>query len=311
MTEKELLRNAIIGCAVADALGYPFEFGFPSPNEFCDYYDGADPIVISDDSQMSLFTLEAMVLAYMAKDTSVEGVVSHLTDAYQAWYTTQQQSALPIKDNKIHIRLLRYRDMYVRRAPGNTCLASLESLRVRGTVPDNDRKGAGANMRVVPLAFLNLIGIPSDSAAACEVATGSAMITHKHPILKELMPIQQVLMSNLKGVSDFNEALKATVVVAFPQWLVNMIDNSDNAQGWTADEALGIAIAANSRYTDFKNIMEFCVCRSGDSDTVAAIAGGLWGLSGKPIPDRLWGRVKEKDIIEDFLGWVCTELGIR
>ena len=307
MTEIELLKNAIVGCAVGDGLGCLFEFNTVSIREFTNYYNSLEPMEVTDDTQMTLFSLEALVHAYQAGDTSVAGVVSHLADAYQAWYTTQLGK--PNKEYYATSRLLNYRALYERRAPGNTCMSSLAALQEHGRVPDNDRKGNGANMRVVPLAFLNLIGIPSDSSDAMAVVTGSALITHKHPLLLELMPIQQRLMANVKGNQDFVVALGKTFEVEPPpQWLLDAMDNADTVEGWTADQALAVAIVANYRYDNFMEIMAYCICRKGDSDTIAAIAGGFWGMSGKPVPDMLWQRVREKLLIEDFLGWCSARI---
>ena len=309
MKEKELLRNAIIGCAVGDALGAPFEFGYATPQKFSDYYDSGECLEITDDTQMSLFTLDGMVHAFKAGATSVSGAVDNISSAYLSWYTTQRGPS--INEYKATCHLLQYRDLYQRRLPGNTCLASLDQLNLMGKVSPNDRKGAGANMRIVPLAFLNLLGIELKSEVAREIAIGSALITHKHPLLMELMPIQLNLMASVKGNSDFRDGLRKTVAECpFPQWLISCIANADHAEGWVAEEALGVAIAANCRFGNFKEMMTYCICRSGDSDTIAAIAGGLWGLSGKSIPDNLWQRTDERILIEDFLDWTNRELGI-
>jgi len=89
------------------------------------------------------------------------------------------------------------------------------------------------------------------------------------------MPIQQCLMANVKGNPDFRDALQRTSDdCPFPQWLKSAIKKSDTAEGWISEEALGIAITANYRFDNFKEMMAYCICRQGDSDTIAAIAGG-------------------------------------
>jgi len=115
MTEKELLRNAMIGCAVGDALGWPYEFDCPTAEQFGDYYDSDDHMEITDDTQMSLFTLDGMVHALKAGVTSAEGIVNHISSAYLSWYVTQRGCGK--NAHQAPCRLMIYRELYATRAP--------------------------------------------------------------------------------------------------------------------------------------------------------------------------------------------------
>src|SRR5690349_20305047 len=58
------LRDILISGAVADALGADIEFmPNPSKDDFLHEVNGTHPLRITDDTQMSLFTAEALLLS--------------------------------------------------------------------------------------------------------------------------------------------------------------------------------------------------------------------------------------------------------
>jgi len=167
----------LLGGAIGDALGYRVEFDrWP---EIERTYGPAGiqlafaqgPLVVSDDTQMTLFTLEGM-----ARATSTDGIVDEIREAYLDWLGTQGRASAA-REPRGH--LARRDLMQHARAPGMTCLAALRQGG-RGTVehPINDSKGCGGVMRTAPLGFLS--ATVSD-AEVFRLGAAAAALTHGHP----------------------------------------------------------------------------------------------------------------------------------
>ena len=127
----------LLGGAIGDALGYRVEFDRWREIERT-YGPGGirlasakGPLVVSDDTQMTLFTLEGM-----ARATSMDGIVDEIREAYLDWLGTQGRSE-PARTPRG--RLASHTVMRQPQAPGNTCLAALRQGG-QGTVdrPIND-----------------------------------------------------------------------------------------------------------------------------------------------------------------------------
>lgn len=179
--EKEIYLNSIRGCmvggAVGDALGYAIEFwdedqifgtfGEGGITEYKKDYS-SQKALISDDTQMSLFTANGILVG----DTRIclRGIGAsprcYVSDSYQDWLLTQEityeESRNPSKDylSGGWSWLLDVPGLYALRSPGVTCLAALkrqkkEKDHVSDYIknPKNDSKGCGGIMRVAPLAL--------------------------------------------------------------------------------------------------------------------------------------------------------------
>ena len=146
----DVARGCMFGGAIGDALGYPVEF-FSYERIKAAYGEGGitslrltdGKALVSDDTQMTLFTVEALALFACGRGSIEECGAA----AYADWLATQRKGR-PVPGNT---PLAERAAMYVCRAPGNTCLSALESG-VTGTVdkPINGSKGCGGVMRVAP-----------------------------------------------------------------------------------------------------------------------------------------------------------------
>lgn len=192
---KEKIRGSIVGGAVGDALGYPVEFwplssikrkyGDKGITSYALQEDGK--AVISDDTQMTLFTANGL-LNGMANADKYGDLTSVVVEAYQEWYQTQNPGSKDLHASQAcWIRDIER--LNVCRAPGLTCLDALRDVRnVR-----NDSKGCGGIMRVAPVA-LTLYAANQRHAAAhdwdsvrsseaiAKLGGDCAAITHKHPL---------------------------------------------------------------------------------------------------------------------------------
>ena len=188
---RDLVRGSLIGGAAGDALGYAVEFdryseiiaryGQPGITE---YELRGGVAEISDDTQMTLFTANGMLMGltrgYMR---GIGGVPEYYVEyAYQDWYDTQMKSFDEVKELSRHTWLSAIPQLYVRRAPGNTCLTAIADMK-KGRTPDNDSKGCGGVMRVAPYGLFCACHDPYYSIEEIDVAGGeTARLTHKHPL---------------------------------------------------------------------------------------------------------------------------------
>lgn len=332
--ERSVLYDKIAGClmagALGDALGYAIEFsGWNSIQRR--YGEGgirAMPVErdgkarISDDTQMTLFTNEGMVLGYWrAHERGISAEVeSYIYQAYLCWYMSQggilREKPLwaPVS------RLLQTPELNTRRAPGNTCLDALSSGKM-GSVdaPINNSKGCGGVMRTAPVGFMRCWG------SALEKGAEAAAITHGHPggwapagMLSDMVqrliygdpdaPLKDVVLASLKatearwdlpGVHSFADMVRKAV-------RYSATDMPDVAAihalggGWVGDEALAIAVYSCLKHPDDpKAALISAVNHSGDSDSTGAIAGNILGakLGLSALPQDWIDQLELTDVI--------------
>ena len=168
---KSRLIGCLLGGAIGDAMGYPVEFMRYA--DIARYFGGAGvrdlsaSTLVSDDTQMTLFTAEGLLNANRLNKPPVKSVYR----SYLRWYYTQSKSKMP--GAKYEGGLLNEPKLFATRAPGSTCLSSLSSGKM-GTLADpiNHSRGCGGVMRVAPCAVF-----PQPFDLGCRVAA----ITHGHP----------------------------------------------------------------------------------------------------------------------------------
>ena len=132
--QKDRVRGSLIGGAIGDALGYPVEFIY-SYNEIqlrygengitgldtAQWWAGTNmgKAVVSDDTQMTLFTAMGLI---NAKEKGIAPLPA-ICRAYIEWLYTQKGMRSK-RYNSCWIGDLP--ELNVRRAPGHTCMTSLE-----------------------------------------------------------------------------------------------------------------------------------------------------------------------------------------
>ncbi len=125
---RSRVAGSLLCGAIGDALGYRVEFDSLENIKSTFGNDGVvDPLtngraIVSDDTQMTLFSLEAMLRV----DTHLEARVFDVAQvAYQDWYATQIKPA--VAPSRHPTRLADFPELYARRAPGTTCMVSVRS----------------------------------------------------------------------------------------------------------------------------------------------------------------------------------------
>ena len=317
-TLQDRIRGSLIGGAIGDALGYPVEFIY-SYEEIQKRYGergiarldtnqhwlGEDEqvgkAVVSDDTQMTLFTANGLLNAKRQKSNMKYSICR----AYIEWYLTQVGKwSNKYKDCWI----ARIPELNKRRAPGNTCMSSLYAI-YSGREPMNNSKGCGGVMRIAPIPLYAAVDNRMDILDADKLAGDAAEITHQHP----LGFISAALMSHviyrlaldieptkdsmkryiMEGVAEMRNQYKAyhndvERMAELAERAIFLIDNGKTdlenighlGEGWTGEEALAIALyCALKHFDSFEEAMIAAVNHGGDSDSTGAVTGNILGAA--------------------------------
>ena len=279
MNKYERFKNAFYAQAVCDAVGDPFEFDSDiNYLDVLEYAHHEKVIEITDDTQMSLFITESLpILFCQMKWTSVQ---YWLERTYIAWYETQQ---LKVDHSPTYSRLQIMPEMNKRKSPGDTCMHACLDLK-NGEQVSNNSKGCGSVMRILPFTWFD------DNIRGTELALMSADITHKHPENAEAVKYLMAIYYHAKN----------DVLIPFEvEGKFNHI--SDIGEGWTALEAVQMAHWAVTKSITFDELLAYSIAHDGDSDSVAAIAGSIWGLLGREVPVKYIEKIAEKKAIDYVL----------
>ena len=273
MKFKDKIINALYALSVGDAVGNHFEFKSDiNPYAVIDYANKADKLVISDDSQMTYFGVSAM---YNSESNSLNHLKDSFTKEYLNWYKTQTEQP------SSHEGLLQFSSLFSRQAPGNTCLSALKSLVYNKKVM-NDSYGCGSVMRLLPTVMLyNYCNV----SEVLKIAKMTANITHKHDY-------------NDDAVSLYMNAAKCVLQNKEIPNVIVCSHISDIGEGWTAVECVEMAIWAYIHAETFDELLMISIAHDGDSDSVAAIACSLWGLSGREVPLKYIDKLTAHDALD-------------
>ena len=303
--------------AAGDALGYTVEF--MSLDEIRRRYGqkgitrfelNNGKALISDDTQMTLFTANGILMGVTRGSTSsifgsFEGYVSL---SYLDWYHTQTGHKRNTSLGKSYTWLRDLPEMAHRRAPGNTCLTACDAMLNHREV-SNDSCGCGGIMRVAPMPLFiaahGFMTAEETDKAAAEIAR----LTHKHPLgflpaamLSHLIlsvmkrPVEEVrrdistlALQSAEAVSNLypNEFVAEKLfLIKLTQKAITLAANdcsdTDNirklGEGWTGHEAWAIAVYCAIRHIDNPaRAIIAAVNHDGDSDSTGSICGNIVG----------------------------------
>ena len=317
-TLQDRIRGSLIGGAIGDALGYPVEFiysfeeiqkrygerGITRLDTRQHWLEEADQVgkaVVSDDTQMTLFTANGLLNAKRQKSNMKYGICR----AYIEWYLTQVGKwSNKYKDCWI----ARIPELNKRRAPGNTCMSSLYAI-YSGREPMNNSKGCGGVMRIAPIPLYAAVDNRMDISDADKLASEAAEITHQHPLgfisaalmshviyrlALDVEPTQDSMKHYImEGVSEMRRLYNAyhndvERMAELAERAIFLLDNGKTdlenighlGEGWTGEEALAIALyCALKHFDSFEDAMIAAVNHGGDSDSTGAVAGNILGAA--------------------------------
>lgn len=292
---------------------------------------GWPPGTVTDDTQMTLFTIEGLIRASVRNHRGLGLTLSPVHHAYDRWLDTQQRSA-PSGERDGWLQGEQW--LYARRAPGNTCLGALRGARhggpritQYGVQAVNSSKGCGGVMRVAPF------GLMPDSFGTDWVfdsATTAAGFTHGHPsgklasgalaaiihricggeTLDAALDTAAELLSRHEGHEETSAALAGARELAALPPAQRPASVEQLGGGWVAEEALAIAVYVSLAYPAPEQVLDalaLSVTHSGDSDSTGAICGNILGaLHGEAaLPAELASTVEGRAVIlqlaDDFV----------
>jgi ADP-ribosylglycohydrolase len=317
------LHASLLGGAYGDSLGAEIEFlsldairrKFPDGILDLPPHQGLRG-AITDDTQMTLFTAEGLIRAHVRG--SLKGIChppSVVHHALLRWYRTQGGKPRVETDD---VGLISEQRLWARRAPGLTCLSSLGTGRNFGALAENDSKGCGTIMRVAPVALM----MPRDQVRSIAIETSA--LTHGHPTGQLAAAAWAEILADVATGANLEEAASRTATE------YERLENSDETVrairkaldaprdgipetveslggGWTAEEALSIALYACLAGKTFDDALQIAVLHSGDSDSTGAIAGNMIGLiNPEAALNHRWAPVIEgadimSRLVRDFL----------
>lgn len=340
MWNTDQFRGCLIGGAAGDALGYEVEFK-REDEIFSEYgeegiteYDlilTDDVAEISDDTQMTLFTAEGLMLA--GCEVHIVDYINCIRNMYKCWYLTQKEQ-YPIQNDDLQSRLLSIPELFNRRCPGMTCMSAIREG-AKGSVDDpiNDSKGCGGVMRVAPIGlFFCKTLVPYEQSDM--IGAEAAALTHGHdlgfiPAAALVHIVRAVTESDISLKSSVNDAIAAMKKLfskaehideftAIMQKAVQLAETDiDNlsaihqlGEGWVAEETLAIAVYCALKYeNDFDRALRASVNHNGDSDSTGAVCGNILGayLGYNAIPQKYKERLELHDIIIEIADNLCNK----
>jgi ADP-ribosylglycohydrolase len=322
---RDRFRGCLLGGAVGDAMGAGIEF--MSLAEIRDRFGPAGVTgyvpaygrvgAITDDTQMTLFTAEALIRVRCLQGGTGQADLPALWCAYQRWRLTQAghgHAAPRARRHETGGWLLTQDFLWHQRSPGATCVSAL-SLGQPGsmTAPVNDSKGCGGVMRVAPIGL----------AAADPFTLGcqAAALTHGHPAGYLAAGAFAVMIAELARGASLPDAAAAGITrlqaaeysAQVTRALTNAVYAADTeppvpqtlarlGEGWVAEEALAIATYCALAATDFRSGVLLAVNHGGDSDSTGAICGNLLGahLGARVIDVGLLTGLEGRSVIEQI-----------
>lgn len=295
---SELRASAVLfGLALGDALGWPTEF--KDMRQIWETYgpqgiqEPPDPALFTDDTQMTIALTEGLLDAGL--DAPLDQQMVAISKRFVEWRNSPENN----------------------RAPGKTCMMAVR--RLADGLPWYETgvysKECGSAMRVAAIGYL----YQYDPARLIEVARVSGRVTHTHPTAEAAsiaaayavklalddVPVSEFLprlFAVTEGISEeFEQALRLVGHVG--AWGDEIAAMDHIGQGWTGEEAVALALYCVIRYPDdYVACVRRAANSSGDSDSIACIAGGIMGarLGLDAIPAAWIARCEHREALHDL-----------
>ena len=299
----ERIRGCMVGGAVGDALGYAVEFkSWPQirniygPEGIREFKLGPRGVaLISDDTQMSLFTAAGILLG-MTRG-AMRGIMGRIDTycqgTYLDWYHTQ--GWISRKEGAwTDSWLMDVPELYDCRAPGNTCMSALRSLE-KGITPDNDSCGCGGVMRTAPIALLTYAHeYAQGNTLYCDMcAAEAARLTHKHPLGFFPSAVLNHLLTEILKADDPRTTDLQTLVERSLEALPEIVSEGDG--GKTYGELWPKYVEQQKAL--ILRAMDLAHQPMPDPMAIESIGGGWTGHEALAI--AIYSAVKHQDSFED------------
>jgi len=293
---RERFEGAIVGLAVGDALGFPVEFigaeeirRRHGPHGVSDFVaPRSHPSgTYTDDTQMSLAVAAALL---RAGARSADEVLTAIAEELLKWAQSPEND----------------------RAPGSTTMSACRRLAAGKPWRESgvsESKGCGSTIRAAPIG----LRYHGNRNRLVEIAGQSSLITHGHPCavagaVANALAVALALADTppqdlLPAIIDATQGLSGEFVAKLQQVPGTLTMAPDGAfdvlgDAWVAEEAIACALYCFLRSpTDYATTVLTAANASGDSDSIACIAGGISGAYNglTAIPETWRARVENAD----------------
>ncbi len=312
MRDMDKIQACLMGGALGDSLGYAVEFysleeikRLYGPEGIKNFRLFDKKSIISDDTQMSLFTANGLLLAHTNKNLRDEEVdyVDYVYEAYKDWH--RGQVGLLMDDFESDYFLCNYSYLIEPRHPGRTIMTSLQNNPRGGDLENriNDSKGCGTIMRMAPVGlFFTEDDFEDLDKGIMEISRDISLLTHGHDLAFIPSAMFSLIINGLvRGEEDLDklvdQALEKTLdffsaseEISYFEDKIRLAislagEEEDDilaieklGQGWVAEETLAIALYVSLKYRDdFRKALQVSVNHDGDSDSTGAITGNILG----------------------------------
>ena len=288
--------GAVVGAAAGDALGVPYEYGtiplVGEPRMVGGGLGGIAPGQWSDDTEMACAIL---LVAATGADLRSEAALDQVADQFLRWAATSPP------DMGVQTRTV-----LGRTRPGPGAAARMRAVAADLHARTGKTAGNGSLMRTSPVALAHLGDRPAVAAAARAVSE----LTHTDPVAGDACALWSLAidLAVRTGTLDLRAGLDL-VDGAYWEPLIDAAEAATPAafvrnNGWVVS-ALQAAWSAVHAAPDLPSALNAAVAGGGDTDTVAAITGGLagarWGGSAVPFRWRRmlhgWPGLRERDLV--------------
>ncbi|ALE07884.1 crystallin [Arthrobacter sp. ERGS1:01] len=343
------VQATLMGGALGDTLGYLVEFDSLAditarfgPAGLVDLSQANGAVHFSDDTQMTLYTLDGLVeVLEWAQDGVGADINACQWLAYLRWLKTQGIAAAGNAPEPAPRWIDGQSVLRHQRHPGNACVSALATGEMGTSFrPLNvDSKGCGTVMRSAPYGLLP--NIPAETIY--KISSDAASLTHGHPSARQSSGAFSWLIHALAigglGLREAAESARDRAAAepnAAPELLARLDAalalSADDAEplsgaaltdalglGWVAEEALAVALysvlatagPAVSPVEHFLAAVRLAVNHDGDSDSTGSIAGNMLGaFYGEAALPPAWLQLCEAPQLVHHLGAQFIKLTI-
>ena len=258
------LRDAVYGLAIGDALGVPYEFkkrgAFECTGMIGYKVHGQPEGTWSDDTSMTIATAKSL------KDNGGKIVLHDILDNFLEWNDEKDFNCNGVQFD----------------------IGGATSMALETGIPRTDEgsNGNGSLMRILPLAFVDCTDEEIEDVSA---------ITHGHEISKQACVIYVHVARRLLAGETIQEIIP-TLRYGKPfdrLCVIDRFEERDIKSGGYVVHTLEASLWVLAKYDNFKDTVLAAVNLGDDTDTTAAVAGGLAGI--------VYG-------VEDAFARECTEV---
>ncbi|QRN93858.1 ADP-ribosylglycohydrolase family protein [Archangium violaceum] len=300
-TYQERIEGGLYGLLIGDALGVPYEFHpperipapelieFEPPAGFSRAHESVPPGTWSDDGAHALCLLASLLYR---KTLDLEDLGRRLVNWYELGYMAVDYEVFDV-------------GIQTREALANV-RAGVPALKAG---PSGERaNGNGSLMRVLPLALWHR----GDDAALARDAMLQSRVTHGHMRSQVCCALYCLwARRTLEGSADAWADALATFRELYPEPLEQRTELESAVRPDSPDTGRGTGYVVDCLHSardcmaagPYERVVKAAIMLGHDTDTTAAVAGGIAGLRDgiQTIPERWRNALRGTELVEPLL----------